>query len=63
MSFRAVLAAVVDVTLGSLLLLLYVTHAHITMRTRIIPAQWIYAAILFAIAVATGWWLLGRRST
>ncbi len=62
MSIKAIIALFVDLILGGVLLLMYVTHAHVTFHTRIVPSYWVYAAVLFAIGAATAWWLLGRKT-
>jgi hypothetical protein len=64
MSLARNIAICVDVVLGSVLVLLLATHTHLTVNTRrggvVVPAYWVYGAILAAIGAATAWWLLSR---
>jgi hypothetical protein len=66
MTIRARLSVILDLTLASALVWLSVTHVHLTVRTHrgsaVVPAHWLHAVILLAMAAVTAWSLLGRRS-
>lgn len=65
MSLRASVAVIVDLTLGSLLLLLRIKRIHLTVETKtgsaIVPTIWLDLAMLLIIAAVTAWWFFGRK--
>jgi hypothetical protein len=66
MSFRAIVAIIVDVLLGVVLFLISVVHVHLTVRDKngdgvIVPEYQAVIPILIIMGVTTAWWLLGRR--
>jgi hypothetical protein len=66
MSFRAIVAIIVDVLLGVVLFLISVVHVHLTVRDKngdgvIVPEYQVVIPILIIMGVTTAWWLLGRR--
>jgi hypothetical protein len=66
MSFRAIVAIIVDVLLGVVLYLISVVHVHLTVRDKngdgvIVPEYQVVIPILIIMGATTAWWLLGRR--
>jgi hypothetical protein len=66
MSFKAIVAIIVDVLLGVVLFLISVVHVHLTVRDKngdgvIVPEYQVVIPILIIMGVTTAWWLLGRR--
>ncbi len=66
-SKTALVVLIADLALGIALLLLHVTHAHLTIPAKggsaIVPASLLDTAILLAMGAATAWLIFGRRST
>jgi hypothetical protein len=58
---------ILDIALGIALLLLRLTHMHLTVPTKggsaIVPASLVDTAILPAMGAATAWLIFGRGST
>lgn len=65
MTLRAKVAALVDMTLGCILLAMSLTHTHLTVRRNgggaVVPSYWLYAVILLIMGIVTGWSLYGWR--
>lgn len=67
MSFRAKVTLVVDVLLGAVLVVLFVTRVQFVFWNRhggsshMVHQDYQYAAILIVMGAVTAWWLLGRR--
>lgn len=63
---RAAIALMADVAFLCILVLLYVSRAHLAVNTRsraaVVPDLWLYIPVLLIIAAITAWWLLRRRN-
>ena len=64
MSFRTIVAILVDLVLGGLLIVLAVTHASLVFNKNgvgmVMPQYKLVVPIIVVMVVVTTWWLLGR---